>query len=113
MIKFNADKIRDMLAEYLYNDELNGKRDPKIFDILEYLFEQMSEIENFDYQRGEVDRVLNSFQLCIDSEMTRENIEGVRGVKSPDVAFIASHYGFIFGLLCAENARLHFSDTGF
>lgn len=105
MIKFDAEVINDLVSTYLYED-IEG-RDSKIYSDVEYYWEKIQEIFS-DYRNGEVSRVLNSFQLCEDNEDERENKKAVRGVKSEDVAFIASHYGFIFGLVWAENRRLGF-----
>ena len=108
MIDFNANIIRDMIATYVYED-IKG-REPEVYDALSYLNEKFQEIEMWSFQNGEVERVLNSFRLCADSEMTRENEKAVRGVKVVDVAFIAAHYGFMFGLVWSENRRLKFYE---
>lgn len=108
MIKFDADYIRDMVATYIY-DDIEG-RNEKIYSALSYLYEKMEEVERCDFYNREVTKVLNSFQLCVDSDMVLEKQKAVRGVKSPDVAFIAAHYGFMFGLVWAENQRLKFYE---
>lgn len=110
MIDLNADMVRDMLAEYLNNDELDGKRDQKIYGDLSYLAEKMEEIEIWSFPNGEVEKVLNSLKICADGEMERENQKAVRGIKNADVAFIAAHYGFMFGLVWSENLRLKFYE---
>ena len=105
MINFDADFINDLVATYLYED-IEG-RDPEIFNYVQYLWEQLQE-ENWNYRHGEVTKVLNSFKMCELSEDATENKKAVHGVKADDVAFIATHYGFVFGMVYAENLRLDF-----
>lgn len=104
-MKFDAEFITELIWIYL-DDDTKGKN-PEIYNIVEYLWEQMREA-NLHYRHGEVERTLNSFQLCADSEDSRENQKAVKGVSAADVAFISSHYGYIFGLVWGENLRLKF-----
>ena len=105
MILFNAEKINDMVETYIYED-VKG-RNEEIHSRVEFLYEQLTNAM-WDYQNGEIDKVLNSFQMCIDSEDEREAKKAVKGVKAEDVAFIATHYGLLYGLVMAENCRLNF-----
>ena len=102
---FDAEEIIGMIETYLY--EVETGRNPAVLEMVEHIYEQVQEA-NFDFMHGEVDRVLNSFQICVDSEDTRANIKDVKGVKREDVAFISMHYGFLYGLVYAENKRLKF-----
>ena len=107
MMNFDIDRIIESLYQYCDNENKNGElaRD------LEYIIEKLNE----KYYDGEVPRVINAFQDCsvnefYEMEYNVENVKAIKKVKSPDIAFIAAHVGFIFGALYAENSRLHFCE---
>ena len=104
MVTFDFDELNEMAAAYSDCPDKNARID----DDVAYLMEKLNEFATFEYTNGEIARVLNSFKLEFDSEDTRENYRAIKGVKSVDVAFIASQVGFVAGILHAENKRLNF-----
>ena len=87
MVNFNLDKVFDMAAEFA--DE--HKNSP-LADDVEYLFEWLGGMRNA-YTNGEVARVVNSLSVA----------KSIRGIKSEDIAWIAAHFGFLYGMLFATN----------
>ena len=98
MVRFDLDKVFDMAAEFA--DE--HKNSPLANDV-EYLFEWLGGMRDA-YTNGEVARVVNSLSisLCEDEDYD-EMKKSIRGIKSEDVAWIAAHFGFLYGMLYAVN----------
>lgn len=88
MIHFNVDKVFNDAAEYIYSDEKKP-----LADDVEYLYERLCNME-YEYTHGEVSKVINAINLSVDDEEEQENIKAIKGVKSADIAWIASHFGF-------------------
>lgn len=107
MIKLDADEIRELVSTYIYSDEIEG-RDSEILNTLSYLYEDFDELERCEFCNGEVNKVLNSFQFRESDEEMRKNQKAIRGVNGADIALIASHFGFMFGMAYAEKLRLKF-----
>ena len=107
MIQFDKDMIDDLVTTYLY-DDIEG-RNEDVHSYVEYLWEQLDLMSCY-YYHGEIRKVLKTFETCepIDEDDEPPKKKAVKGVKSEDVAFIATHYGLLYGLVTAENARLHF-----
>lgn len=105
MIRFDEEMINDLVTTYL-NNYIEGRNDD-VHTYVEQLWEEI-EMATCDYEHGEINRVLKSFEICAREEDTEKNFKGIRGVHSADVAFIATHYGLLYGLVWAENCRLHF-----
>ncbi len=107
---FKFDRIMEMMAEYI-EGEIEG-RDAEIFSKVEYFYNGLQEeIMKDRYYYATVERVLNGFQVVsVDSVEQEENYRAFSKVKKIDVAWISANVGFYFGMVCAENARLHFYE---
>lgn len=99
MIQFNLDKVFDMAAEYIYSDEKKP-----LTDDVEYLFEMLSGMRD-EYTYDEVARVVNSINFSIDPDTGCIVDDDLKGIKKLDVAWITSHFGFLFGMLYALNHK--------
>lgn len=115
MIIFDEQMINALVETYLYSD-IEGRND-EVYSQVEQLWNNLQDA-SCDYYNGEINRVLRLFSIISPTEYERDETgmpkkRTVRGVKSEDVAFIALHYGFLYGLLAAENARLNFWEWGF
>lgn len=98
MIRFDLDKVFDMAAEFA--DE--HKNSP-LADDVEYLFERLGGMRNA-YTNGEVARVVNSLSVTLHTDEDYDEMKkSIRGIKSEDIAWIAAHFGFLYGMLFAAN----------
>ena len=98
MVHFDLDKVFDMAAEFA--DE--HKNSP-LADDVEYLFEWLGGMRNA-YTNGEVARVVNSLSVALHTDEDYEEMKkSIRGIKSEDIAWIAAHFGFLYGMLYAAN----------
>ena len=98
MIKFDLDIVFDMAAEFA-----EEHKNSPIANEVEYLFEWLGGMRGA-YVNGEVARVVNSLtvSLCEDEDY-EEMKKSIRGIKSEDIAWIAAHFGFLYGMLYATN----------
>lgn len=102
MIKFDLDEAFEMATEFIYDDE--NKNSPLANDV-EYLFEFLSGMRE-EYTYEEVARVVNSLSVLIyDDDDLAELKKTLRGIKSEDIAWIAAHFGFLYGILFAINHK--------
>ena len=97
MVRFDLDKVFDMAAEFA-----DKHKNSSLADDVEYLFEWLSGMRDA-YTNGEVERVVNALGLSFDNEEEAEMKKSIRGIKSEDVAWIAAHFGFLYGMLYAAN----------
>ena len=98
MVNFNLDKVFDMAAEFA--DE--HKNSP-LADDVEYLFERLGGMKN-SYTHSEVARVVNSLSVALYTDEDYDEMKkSIRGIKSEDIAWIAAHFGFLYGMLYAAN----------
>ena len=98
MINFDLDKVFDMAAEYISQQE--GKPSSRLVDDVEYLFERLGDMSRKGYTNGEVPRVVNSLSIVLhEADDYEEMRKSIRGIKSEDIAWIAAHFGFLYGML--------------
>lgn len=104
------DKIMEMMAEYVEGD-IEG-RTPEVFSAVEYFYNGLQEEIMHDRSYyATVQTVLNGFQIThYDSEVQEERYRAFCKVKKVDVAWITANVGFYYGMVCAENMRLHFYE---
>lgn len=114
MIRFDADYILDLIEEYV-NGDVKG-HNKEIHSTVAYHYEKF--VEDYDIYYGgkwKIRAVLNGFQpsfsLVEDEESTaeEEKLNKIfRKVSKIDIAHITANFGFLFGLVYAENERLKF-----
>ncbi len=113
MFMFKEDNIRDLISEYAYlEDTPDCKRNPEVADVIQETFEALASSEIADYPNGEVSTVLNILAPPEDDDdfvnPFRKKNAALKKIKPFDIAFIALHYGFMYGACWAENQRLNF-----
>lgn len=111
MIHTNKIELYEKIDVYLYGD-IDGRND-EVLSAAHAVWDRMSNLENEFYFDGEIDKVLNNFNapgiddVSDPAELTKKT-SPLDKVKKVDAVYIAMHFGFLYGLIYAENARLHF-----
>ena len=108
-MRFDFGEINSMIDELAYNEDTD-KIAQKLSDSAAYIRDAL----NDEYINNEINRVMDCFQNCTTDDFgeiysyNADNVKEVRGIKKPDIAYIAAHVGFIAGILYAENERFNF-----
>lgn len=108
-MKFDFYELCDMAAECSCSEDVDAIA-KRLADDVSFIFESLAA----DYRNNEVQRVINSFQNCSLEEFGNvtaynpDNVKAIKGIKTPDIAYIAAQIGFIAGILHAENERFNF-----
>lgn len=108
-MKFDFWQIMDIIGEYV-EGEIDG-RNPEILRYVEYFYQEVQEelLRDRDYFKT-VKNTLDSFQLAGDSEAQEARARALSKIKKIDAAWISANFGFMFGMVYAENLRLHFYE---
>ena len=108
-MNFDLEMIMEMMAEYI-EGEIEG-HDPEIFSQVERFFNEFQEEIMRDKKYYLTCRkVLDGFQPTPYSELNKKRVKELNKVPKIDVAWVSANVGFYFGMVCAENMRLHFYE---
>ena len=108
-MKFDYYELCEMAAECSCCEDVDAIA-KRLADDASFILESLAD----DYLNNEVQRVINSFQNCSFEDFGNvtcynpDNVKAVKGIKTPDIAYIAAQVGFIAGILYAENQRFNF-----
>ena len=109
-MKFDFYELCDMVGE-CSSSKLVDAVSKELADDASFILDSLAA----DYCNNEVQRVINSFQNCSFEDFgnvtcyNSDNVKAVKGIKTPDIAYIAAQVGFVAGILYAENQRFNFS----
>ena len=114
MLHIDKNELYDKAEIYLYGD-IEG-RNEEVVRAAQAVWDKMQDLEENCYFDGEIAKVLNFFKRpSIDDDHYYDLEEEPQKKKSPldkvrkaDAVFLAMHFGFLYGLIYAENSRLHY-----
>ena len=103
MIDFDLSRLHEFISNYVY-EEVAG-RDEEIHDTVQILYERLLLM---NYNDGEIEKVMRALCGAEDPDDAEEISKYLRKISKDDIAFIASHFGFLYGMVYAEQLRLKF-----
>lgn len=112
MIHTDKNELYEKIDIYLYGDIEN--RNEEVLSAAHAIWDKMQDLEENCYFDGEIAKVLNFFKAPsiddddFDLEEPQKKKSPLDKVKKADAVFLAMHFGFLYGLIYAENSRLHY-----
>ena len=109
MIHTDKADLYEKIDVYVYGD-IEG-RNKETWETAQAVWEKMTELEEVCFFDGEIAQVLNFFkdsgvEKIYDPDLPQKN--PLSKVRKNDAVYLAMHFGFLYGLIFAENSRLHF-----
>lgn len=111
MVHTDKNELYEKIDIYLYGDIED--RNPEVLSAAQAVWDRMSDLDENCFLDGEVAKVLNYFKApSVDDDFDPEELPKKKSpldkVKKEDAVFLAMNFGFLYGLIYAENARLHY-----